>query len=86
MLVLQAMLANLAVQAALETLATLAHQAVANTAHRLVWLQVIKRRQWAKFSGNTEDRKKSINSKVPSVSIDFFPKCISASFVFTSQF
>jgi len=83
MLVPQATLAKLAVQVALETLAAMALQAVANTAHRLVWLQVIKRRRRAKFSGNTEDRK---NAKVPSVSIDFFPKCISASFVFTSQF
>jgi len=42
MLVLQAALANLAAQDHLAILATLVYQAVANTAHQLVWLQVIK--------------------------------------------
>jgi hypothetical protein len=42
MLVLQAVQAKLAVPAALAMLANPAHLAVANTAHQLVWLQVIK--------------------------------------------
>jgi len=85
-LVLQAVLAKLAVPAVQAIQAKLALQAVANIAHPLVWLQVIKRRSQALFSGNTEYRRMSIYPKRPSVSIDFFPKCISASCVFTSQF
>jgi len=79
MLVPQAVLAKLAVPEAQANLVTMVTQAVANTAHRLVWLQVIKRRPRVLFSGNTEYRAKSINSKIRSS--DFFPKFISASCV-----
>jgi len=54
----QVILANKAVQAFLAILVAMVLQAVANTAHRLVWLQVIKFRSKAQFSGNTEDRQK----------------------------
>jgi len=83
MLVLQAVLAKLAVPVVLANLVTEVLQAVANTAHQLVWLQVIKRQPKTKFSGNTEYRQRS---KRTSKSIDIFPKFISASCVFTSQF
>jgi len=45
MVVLQAVLVNKAVQAVQESQAKMVPQAAANTAHRLVWLQVIKRRR-----------------------------------------
>jgi len=84
--VLQVVLAKLAAPVAQEIPVVQVLQAVANTAHQLVWLQVIKRRQRTLFSGNAEYRKMSVYAKRPSVSIDSFPKCISASCVFTSQF
>jgi len=74
MLVLQVVLAMLAVQAVQANLVTMVLQAVANTAHPLVWLQVIKRRQQVQFSGNIEYLKTSIDSKRPSLSSSvFFP-------------
>jgi len=85
MLVPQAVLAMLAVPVVQAMLVTQVLQAVANTAHQLVWLQVIKRRQRAQFGGNTKfSTKSSINSKIRSC--DFSPKCISASFVFAMSF
>jgi len=45
MLVLPVVQAKLALKVALETQAKLAHLAAANTAHQLVWLQVIKRQR-----------------------------------------
>jgi hypothetical protein len=45
MLALPAVQAKLAVQVVLETQVKTALQAAANTAHRLVWLQVIKRQR-----------------------------------------
>jgi len=83
MLVLQVVLAMLAVPVVLARLVAQVLQAVANTAHQLVWLQVIKRQPQAKFCGNTKYRRRS---KRTSLSIDIFPQFISASFVFTSQF
>jgi len=83
MLVLQVVLAMLAVPVVLARLVAQVLQAVANTAHQLVWLQVIKRQPQAKFCGNTKYRQRS---KRTSLSIDIFPQFISASFVFTSQF
>jgi len=80
MLVLQALPAKQAVPAVQAIQVTLAFQAIAHIAHRLVWLQVFKRRRRrAQFGGNTEYRTTSIDSKIRSN--DFFsPKFISASF------
>jgi len=87
MLVPQAVLVTLAAPAVQANPANLVLQAVANTAHQLVWLQVIKRQyQRTSFCGNTQFRQKLIYSKRPSMSSNLFPKCISDSFVFTSQF
>jgi len=52
----QAVQAKLAVQAAPAMQADPAHPAVAITAHRLVWLQVIKHPRWSKRLDNTFHR------------------------------
>jgi len=77
---------KLAVQAPQAIQAKTALQAAANTAHPLVWLQVIKRRLQTRFGGDTEFRSKSIPTKRPTSSTDFSPEYISASCVFTSHF
>jgi len=71
MLVLQAVQAKPAAQAVLAMQVSQVLQAVANTAHRLVWLQVIKQhRHQAHIGDKTDHGKKSIFSK----SFDIFPK------------
>jgi hypothetical protein len=76
MLAPQAQEDMLAVQAPQAIQAKMVPQAVANIAHLLVWLQVIKRRFQTRFSGDTEFRSKfDLYSKKTIIIIDrfFFP-------------
>jgi hypothetical protein len=75
-LALPAVQAKLALQARLATQARTAHPALAITAHRLVWLQVIKRRRSTfRAHEHRPDRSLSVNEKK-----DHFVKSIFASF------
>jgi len=82
----QAMLAKLAAPVVKETPAKMARPAAANTAHQLVWLQVIKRRLRVRFGGDAEFDQQSTPSIIRSPSNDFFFQNPFAFFNFINMF